>query len=99
MRIFGCFSLVVCMLHAAWKWGGAGGTSYIGTVGTVGPAYFGALLLWPTWIASCICAIAILFRRAATPRWQPVILLFIPLIIYGCYFLVAGGWSERAGLR
>jgi|SRR5579862_2126380 len=99
MRIFGCFSLVVVALHAAWKWGGAGGTAYVGTVGTLGPAYFGALLLWPVWVVSCICVLAILFGRQPEKRSKTFAWIFAPVILYGVYFLVAGGSGERAGLR
>jgi hypothetical protein len=39
MVCLGGFSLLVVLSHAAWKWGGAGGKSYEGTIGTLGPAF------------------------------------------------------------
>ena len=95
----GSFSLLVVLLHAAWKWGGAGGTSYPGTVGTVGPAFFGALLLWPMFITSCVCIAIILLRPRTPGKPKTVALLFAPIILYGIYFLIFGGSGGRAGIR
>lgn len=99
MKVLGCLSLVIMAFHAAWKWGGAGGTAYAGTVGTLGPAFFIALLLWPMWLTSCICVPTILFRRQPTSASKALALLFVPLLAYGIYFLIVGGSGERAGIR
>ena len=99
VKILGCLSLAVVAFHAAWKWGGAGGTAYAGTIGTLGPAFFIGLLLWPMWITSLVCVFSILLRKAPTQRAKSVALLFAPILIYGVYFLIAGGSGERAGLR
>ena len=99
MKILGVLSLLDVALHAAWKWGGAGGKAYPGTVGTLGPAYFAALLLWPTWVVYCICILIILFAGPSKKRPKIVACLFAPAVIYGVYFMVVGGWGERAGLR
>jgi hypothetical protein len=96
---FGIFSLLVVLAHAAWKWAGAGGMSYIGTIGTLGPAYFGAILLWPTFAISCVCVGIILFRPGAPERSKAIAFFFLPIIIYGIYFLIVGGSGERAGIR
>jgi hypothetical protein len=99
MILIGFFSLIVVALHASWKWAGAGGTSYPGTFGTLGPAFFGALLLWPMFVVSCICFAIILMRAPSPEKPKTVALLFVPIILYGVYFLIVGGSSERAGLR
>jgi len=99
MKILGCFTVAVVAFHAAWKWGGAGGTAYVGTIGTLGPAFFIALLLWPMWIISIVCVCIILFRKAPNHSAKAVALLFAPILIYGVYFLIAGGSGERAGIR
>jgi cytochrome c biogenesis factor len=95
----GAFSLLVVLLHASWKWGGAGGTSSPGAFGPVGPAFLVALLLWPMFITSCICVIAILTRPRTPEKPKAVALLFVPIILYGIYFLIFGGSGERAGIR
>jgi len=95
----GGFSLLVVLLHAAWKWGGAGGTSSPGTFGPVGPAFFVALLLWPMFVTSCACVGIILFRLRTPEKSKAVALLFVPIILYGIYFLIFGGSGERAGIR
>jgi hypothetical protein len=98
MAWLGAFSLLVVLFHAAWKWGGAGGTSSPGTYGPVGPAFFLALLLWPMFVASCISVVVILMRQRSE-RSRVVGLLFLPIILYGIYFLIFGGSGERAGIR
>ena len=95
----GVFSLLVLLCDAAWRWGGAGGTSYPGAVGTVGPVFFAALLLWPMFVTSGICVAIILFRPRMPEKPKAVALLFVPIIVYGIYFLIFGGSGERAGIR
>ena len=95
----GAFSSLVVLLHAAWKWGGAGGTSLPGGFGPVGPDFRIALLLWPMFITSCICVIAILARPRSPEKSEAVALLFVPIILYGIYSLIFGGSGERAGIR
>lgn len=95
----GVFSLLVALLHASWKWGGAGGASSPGAFGPVGPAFFTALLLWPMFLTSCVCVAVILLRPRAPEKPKVVALLFVPIILYGIYFLIFGDSGERAGLR
>jgi len=95
----GGFSLLVVFLHASWKWGGAGGTSSPGTFGPVGPVFFVALLLWPMFLTSCVCVATILLRLRTPEKSKTVALLFVPIILYGIYFLIFGGSGERAGIR
>jgi hypothetical protein len=95
----GGLSLLVVFLHAAWKWGGAGGTSSPGAFGPIGPAFIVALLLWPMFVTSCICVAAILFQPRTPEKSKAVALLFVPIILYGIYFLIFGGSGERAGIR
>jgi hypothetical protein len=98
IKVLGCLSLLVVASHAAWKWGGACGTSYPGTTGSLGPIFFAALLLWPCWVIACVSVPVILFRQKSQ-RCKVVALLFAPILIYGIYFLIAGGSGERAGIR
>jgi len=95
--ILGFTSLIVVACHASWKWAGAGGKSYPGTFGTVGPAFFGAVLLWPMFAVSAICISIILFGNRSPNRSKAVALLFVPIILYGIYFLIVGGSGLRAG--
>jgi len=95
----GIGSLVVVACHAAWKWAGAGGTSYPGTIGTLGPVFFIALLLWPMFAVSTVYFGSILLGAHSADRPKVTAALFLPIIVYGIYFLVVGGSGERAGLR
>jgi hypothetical protein len=40
-----------------------------------------------------------LFRPGAPERSKAIALFFLPIIIYGIYFLIVGGSGERAGIR
>jgi hypothetical protein len=95
--ILGAISLVVVICHASWKWGGAGGKSYPGTFGTVGPVFFGALLLWPMFAVSAVCIATTLFGPPSPGKSKTRAIFFLPIILYGIYFLVVGGSSFRAG--
>lgn len=98
MKLAGIFSIIVVACHAAWKWGGAGGTSYVGTYGTIGPVFLVAMLLWPTFIASVILAAIILFKERPI-KGRTTVFFFMPILLYGVYFLIAGGSAIRAGIR
>lgn len=99
MKILGLFSFAVIACHVAWKWFGAGGTSYPGTFGTLGPVFFIAMLIWPMFVTACVCVGRMLLQPHSSKRSKLVALLFIPIILYGTYFLIFGGANERAGLR
>ena len=95
--LVGIASLVVVVCHASWKWAGAGGHSYPGTFGTVGPVFFVALLLWPMFAVSALYIPIILFGRRSEHNPKTVAILFVPMLLYGIYFLIVGGSGLRAG--
>jgi hypothetical protein len=97
--VLGVFSLVVIVVHACWKWGQAGGPSYPGVngPGLFGPVFFTVWLLWPMFIVSLICVFSSVFGEQSRGKKLSSVILFIPMLLYGSYFLMAGGSGLRAG--
>ena len=97
--MLGSVSLAVVIVHACWKWGSAGGPSFAGVngPGLFGVVFFAVWLLWPMFVISIVCVAKILFGPYPPSKKITQIALFAPILLYGSYFLIAGGSGLKAG--